>query len=312
MAPFDLQLNGYAGVDFNADALALADLRRACAAVRRDGGGRMLATVITAGLDHMAARISRLAELHEADPGVRAVLAGIHVEGPFISPLPGFVGAHPVAHVVPAAVPAARRLVEAGRGLVRIVTLAPEHDRGLTTTRWLRERGVVVSAGHCDPSLALLRDAAAAGLTCFTHLGNGCPLALHRHDNVIQRVLMTAELRWVTVIPDGVHVPPAILADYIRRIGIDRAIAVTDATAAGGMGPGRYALAGREVVVGDDGAAWAADRSHLVGSTASMSAIRRVLASDVGLTAAEVDQVTVVNPASALGLSAAVTPAVGP
>ena len=180
------------------------------------------------------------------------------------------------------------------------VSPAAEHDRDLATTRWLRAQGVVVAAGHSDASQEVLRDAVAAGLACFTHLGNGCPLSLHRHDNIIQRVLMTPGLRWVTVIPDGVHVPPAILGDYIRRIGVDRTIAVTDATAAGGMGPGRYALAGRDVIVGDDGAAWAADRSHLVGSTASMAVVRRVLADEVVLAPAEVDQVTVVNPARAL------------
>jgi N-acetylglucosamine-6-phosphate deacetylase len=304
MAPLDLQLNGYAGVDFNADDLSLDDLQRACGAVRRDGGGRMLATVITDRLDRMVARIGRLADLHAADADVREVLAGIHVEGPFISPLPGFVGAHPAEHVLAAEIPAARRLVEAGRGLVRLLTLAPEHDRDLVTTRWLQEQGIVVSGGHSDASLERLREAVAAGLSGFTHLGNGCPLMLHRHDNIIQRVLMTTELRWVMVIPDGTHVPPAILADYIRRIGLDRTIAVTDATSAGGMGPGRFMLAGHEVVVGDDGAAWAADRSHFVGSTASMAQVCGVLGRDIGLSAAEIEQVTAVNPALAIGAAA--------
>ena len=76
MTPLDLQLNGYAGVDFNADGVTPADLRRACAAVRRDGGGRALATVITAALDRMVDRIGRLADLHERDPDVREVLVG--------------------------------------------------------------------------------------------------------------------------------------------------------------------------------------------------------------------------------------------
>ena len=299
MAPLDLQLNGFGGVDFNADGLSLDDLRRACGAIRASGGGRVLATVITDQFDRVVARIARLAELCAADADVAAVIAGIHVEGPFISPLSGFVGAHPAEHVIPADVAAARRLVDAGGGMVRMVTLAPEHDRGFATIRWLHERGIVVSAGHCDASFGQLRDAVAAGLSCFTHLGNGCPLALHRHDNIIQRVLMLPELRWVTVIPDGVHVPPAILGDYIRRIGVSRTIAVTDATAAGGMGPGRFRLGGREVVVGADGAAWAPDRAHLVGSTASMADVRALLGREIGLTPDEVELVTAVNPARA-------------
>lgn len=299
--PFDLQLNGFKAVDFNADDLGLDAMRRACAAVRRDGGGRMLATIITDRLDRMTARINRLAALHAEDASVREVMAGIHVEGPFISPLPGFVGAHPHEHVLPASVESAKQLVDAGRGLVRLVTLAPEHDAGHATTRWLVGQGILVSAGHCDPSLAVLNDAIDAGLSCFTHLGNGCPLMLHRHDNVIQRVLAADHLRWVMVIADGVHLPPMVLRNIIRQVGIDRVIAVTDATAAAGMGPGRYVLAGQEVVVGEEGAAWAPDRSHLVGSTATMADIRGVLRHAVGLNATDVDRLTVENPLRAIG-----------
>lgn len=300
MLPFDLQLNGYKGIDFNDEGLSAAALQCACEAVRADGGGRMLATVITDRLDRMTARVARLAELRAADPFVADVMAGIHVEGPCISPTPGFVGAHPPAHVVPATPAVVERLVTAGDGLVRLVTLAPEHDAGLATTRWLVDRGIVVSAGHCDPPADVLERAIDAGLTAFTHLGNGCPLLLHRHDNIIQRVLASDRLRWVMLIPDGVHLPPPLVRTIIRTVGIDRVIAVTDATAAGGMGPGRFTLAGRDVLVDDDGAAWAADRSHLIGSTASMRRIRHVLGTLVGLAAEEVALVTEANPARAV------------
>ena len=299
MEPLDLQLNGYKGVDFNADDLTLDRLRHACAAVRADGGGRILATVITDRLDRMLGRIARLTAFHAEDATVRDVVAGIHVEGPFISPLPGYVGAHPVAHVLPASPGVAQQLLDAGEGLVRLFTLAPECDEGLTTTRRLVVAGVMVSAGHCDPSLEQLARAVDAGLSGFTHLGNGCPLLLHRHDNIIQRVLATDGLKWVMIIPDGVHVPLPALGNLIRCLGVERVIAVTDATAAAGMGPGRYALAGQDVIVGDDGAAWAADRSHLVGSTATMARVRQVLGS-LGLSSQDVDRLTAINPARAI------------
>lgn len=107
MTPLELQLNGYGGVDFNTDDLSLPAMQKACAALKADGGGRMLATVITDQLDRMVARIERLAEFHAADAHIRDAIAGIHVEGPFISPLPGYVGAHPAKHVLPAEVSAA-------------------------------------------------------------------------------------------------------------------------------------------------------------------------------------------------------------
>jgi N-acetylglucosamine-6-phosphate deacetylase len=300
MGPLDLQLNGYKGVDFNADQLSAAELRRACLAVRDDGGGGFLATVITDRLDRMVKRIARIADLRRADPDIGAAIAGIHVEGPCISPLPGFVGAHPHEHVLPADIETVRQLIDAGGGLVRLITLAPEHDPGFATIRWLADQGVLVSAGHCDPDAATLAGAIAAGLSCFTHLGNACPLLLHRHDNILQRVLAADRLRWVMVIADGVHLPPALIRTIARTVGIDRLIAVSDATAAGGMGAGRFRLAGQEVVVDDQGAAWAADRSHLIGSTASMGLVEHVLLSDVGLDPAAVEQVTRHNPRRAI------------
>ena len=300
MEPLDLQLNGYKGVDFNGDDLGPESLRRACEAVRADGGGRMLATVITDSLDRMTARIARLAAFRSQDPFVADVMAGIHVEGPFIAPNPGFVGAHPAEHVLPATIAAAERLVAAGEGLVRLLTLAPEHDAGCQTIRWLADQGVLVSAGHCNAPADVLERAIDSGLGAFTHLGNGCPLTLNRHDNIIHRVLAADRLRWVMVIADGIHLPPPLIRTIIRAVGIDRVIAVTDATAAGGMGEGRFTLAGRPVVVDTAGTAWAPDRSHFVGSTASMGRIRQVLAEDVGLSAASVHQVTASNPARAL------------
>lgn len=298
--PLDLQLNGYAGLDFGADDLTTAAMRCACEQIRADGGGRALATVITDSLEAMAARIGRLADAIEADPLVGDVIAGIHVEGPFISPVRGYVGAHPPEHAIAATVDAARMLVAAGRGHVRLVTLAPERDAGHRTIAWLASQGILVFAGHCDPSYDELCRAAAVGVAGYTHLGNGCPHVLPRHDNVIQRVLACDALRWVSVIPDGVHVPAITLRTYLRALGLDRVIAVTDATAAAGMGPGTYRLGSRQVVVGADGAAWSEDRTHLVGSTATMARVVDVLARDVGLGPDDVERLTQANPARAL------------
>ncbi len=300
MQPLDLQLNGYKGVDFNADDLSIDEMRAACQAVRQDGGGRVLATVITDRLDRMTARIRRLAELHAADPLIADVMAGIHVEGPFISPQPGFVGAHPPSCVIPASTEAAGELVDAGCGLVRLVTLAPEYDAGCATISWLADQGILVSAGHCDPDATTLERAIDCGLAAFTHLGNGCPLLLHRHDNIIQRVLAADRVRWVMLIPDGVHLPPPVIRTIIRAVGVERLIAVTDATAAGGMGAGTFQLAGKDVTVDPDGAAWAADRSHLVGSTASMRQIHQLLIDQVGLSNEEVMMLTTINPTQAI------------
>lgn len=270
MAYIDLQVNGYAGVDFNGDNLTADDLHRACAQLERDGTGRILATVITDHLPVMAARLRRLVELRQHDELARRIITGLHIEGPFISRDDGYRGAHPADAVRPADPDAMRQLLDAGDGLVRIVTLAPEQDNHAQTTALLARVGVAVSAGHTNASLDQLRAAVDAGLTLFTHLGNGCPMLLPRHDNIIQRALHLSDRLTCCFIADGVHVPFMALGNYLAAAGIDRCIVVSDAMAAAGLGPGRHRLGRWEIDVGEDGAAWAPDRSHLVGSAMSL------------------------------------------
>ncbi|MDH3584919.1 MAG: amidohydrolase family protein [Phycisphaerae bacterium] len=267
----DLQVNGYAGVDFNQDDLSAEDLNHACRQLVDDGVEGVLATIITDEIDLMAARLRRIAEIRANDSLVRKVVWGAHIEGPFINPAPGYVGAHRPGCVRPADPDGMSRLLEAADGLCRLVTLAPENDPGLTVTRMLDDQGVLVSAGHSDASLEQLKAAIDAGLSMFTHVGNGCPMRLERHDNIVQRALSLSPRLWCCFIADGVHVPFVALGNYLRAAGVERSIVVTDAIAAAGLGPGRYELGGQAVEVGDDLVGrFPGDDSHLAGSAATM------------------------------------------
>lgn len=303
----DLQVNGYAGVDFNGDDLRADDLHRACRALHDDGVTACLATVITDHPQVMADRLRRLAELCDDDPLANRLIVGLHIEGPFISPEAGYVGAHPVDAVIRADPDIMGRLLDAGAGRVCLVTLAPECDAGQRVTRLLADTGIVVSAGHCNPSSDQLDAAIDAGLSMFTHLGNGCPMTMHRHDNIIQRALSRADKLWLCFIADGVHVPFFALSNYLTRAG-DRAIVVTDAMAAAGLGPGLHRLSRWEVEVGEDLAAWAPDRSHLVGSAMTMPQAATNLADDLCLDTDRIDQLTRHSPALALGLKESALP----
>src|SRR5699024_3414430 len=141
MSFFDIQVNGYGGIDFNQDNLSLEDLHTACAALKRDGTDSILATIITEKLDKMQAYIARLVQLRQQDDLIKSVIAGIHVEGPFISPVDGYRGAHPKDAVLPATPDKANKLLEAGGGLVKLITLAPEHDKHFATTKALSRQG---------------------------------------------------------------------------------------------------------------------------------------------------------------------------
>jgi N-acetylglucosamine-6-phosphate deacetylase len=298
---FDLQVNGYAGVDFNQDELDAGQLRRACERLEGDGVAGLLATIITDDLAAMGRRLSRLAKLREADPLAKRLIAGVHIEGPFLNGKDGYRGAHPLDAIRPADVDSMARLLEAAHGLARVVTLAPECDPGLAVTRFLASRGILVSAGHTDATLDELRRAIDAGLSMFTHVGNGCPMLMNRHDNIIQRALSLAEQLWLCFIADGAHVPFAALRNYLKLAHEDRAIVVTDAIAPAGLGPGRYKFGRWDLQIGEDMVARAPDRSHLVGSGITMKQNAENLRRAVGLPEAIVRKLTLENPRIAIG-----------
>lgn len=296
----DLQVNGYGGVDFNQNELTAHALNGACRKLRADGVGGVLATIITDEVGVMLDRLRRLYALREADDFVRDVIIGFHIEGPFISGLPGYVGAHPVEAVRPAEVDTMHKFLDVGGGLVRLVTLAPECDQGQRTTRMLADQGVAVSAGHTDASLDQLKAAIDAGLSMFTHLGNGCPSLLPRHDNIIQRVLSLRDRLMICFIADGVHIPFFALKGYLETVGPDRAIVVSDAMPAAGLGPGRYTLGRWDLHVGDDLAVRSPDASRLIGSAMSMRQAEKNLREHIGLHEADVVRLLDTNPRTLL------------
>ena len=300
MSYVDLQVNGYAGVDFNSDGLTADALRLACARLEADGVAACLATIITNDLEAMCRRLSTLAALRDVDPAVQRVIAGVHIEGPFLNEADGFRGAHPRDAIRPADPDGMQRLLDAAGGLARLVTLAPERDAGLKVTRLLASKGIAVSAGHTNASVEELRAAIDAGLSMCTHVGNGCPMQMHRHDNIVQRMLSVADRVWLTFIADGVHVPFVALGNYLKLAGPDHCIVVTDAMAAAGLGPGRYTLGRWDLLIGDDLAAWAPDRSHLVGSAITMRESAARLAGALGLSDTIVRRLTSDNPRKAL------------
>ena len=282
MKPFDIQVNGYAGTDFNSDDLTPEGLHHACQCLAQDGVDAILLTLITDTIPAMESRLQRIVRFLEQDSFARQMIPGFHLEGPFISPEPGYVGAHPPHAVKPANLEDMKRLLDAAAGRTRLVTLAPERDAHYHVTEFLANSRITVSAGHCDPTLPQLEAAIGHGLTMVTHLGNGCPLQLHRHDNFIQRALALHDRLWLCFIPDGVHVEFFALKNYLRSAGLDRVIFVTDAISAARLGPGTYRLAGREVAVGSDLVA-RLPSGQFCGSTVTLPRIQNHALQDLGL-----------------------------
>ena len=302
MKPFDLQVNGYAGTDFCSSSLTGEQLHNACRALADDGVNGILATLITDGIESLASKLAEIVRLREQDELARRVIAGFHVEGPFLNPSPGFIGAHEPLCVRPANMDDAQTILDAGAGLVKLFTLAPEQDAGSAVTGFLAEQGVVVSAGHCDPTLDQLKAAIDKGLSMVTHFGNGCPVELPRHDNVLQRFLSLREHLWFCFIPDGAHLDFTALKNYLDFVGVDRSIMTTDAISAAKMGPGLHEISGISVEVDEAGVARRPGSPNLAGSTITMPGIRRNLSESLGLGEDEITSLVDLNPRAALAL----------
>ncbi len=304
MKPFDLQVNGYAGVDFCSSNLTGDDLHHACQRLFDDGVDSILATLITDSMDRLIAKLTNFVALREADSLVKQMISGFHIEGPFLNPQAGYIGAHPAGAVVPANPNDAARLLDAAGGLARLVTLAPDHDAGFATTKFLAEQGIAVSAGHCDPTLDQLDRAIDSGLSMVTHFGNGCPVELARHDNFLQRALYFRDRLWICFIPDGAHVPFFVLKNYLDLVGVDRAIMVTDAISAASLGPGRYEISGMSVEVDSHGVARKpgpeGSAGNLAGSTVTMPQIEQNLRQELGLDDEAIRKLLDLNPRNAV------------
>jgi N-acetylglucosamine-6-phosphate deacetylase len=261
---FDLQVNGFAGVDFQTVELSLADLRRAVDALRACQTHRILLTFITDDLDALSAKFKHVQELRAQDPVIAETICGYHLEGPFLSAEDGYRGAHPAGRQSAPDWEAFRELQSAAGGRIKLLTIAPELPGSAEFIAEAAQSGVVVSLGHTNANDSQIEAAIRAGAKLCTHLGNGVPQTMHRHDNVMQRLLARDELT-ACFIPDGVHLPPAVLKNFFRAKPRGKVLLTTDAVSAAGAPPGRYTV-GSLKVESKDGVVRQPGRKNFAGS----------------------------------------------
>ncbi|WBB64520.1 N-acetylglucosamine-6-phosphate deacetylase [Streptomyces sp. WMMC500] len=286
----DVHVHGGGGASFSGGTHEQA--RTVLDTHRGHGTTTMLASTVTGDLDDLARQAGVLAELAEDGE-----LAGIHFEGPFISP--HRCGAHQPGLLRDPAPADVRKLVEAGRGQTRMLTLAPELPGGLDSVRLLADSGVIAAVGHTDSSYDAVREAVEAGATVATHLFNAMPALGHRSPGPIA-ALLEDERVTVELINDGVHLHPAVLQLAFRSAGAGRVAFITDAMGAAGMGDGRYPLGPMEVDV-RDGVARLVDGGSIAGSTLTLdTAFRRAVTGD-GMPVADAVEALSATPAKLLG-----------
>lgn len=234
-----------------------------------------------------------------ADLVVDGVVAGMHLEGPWISE--ARKGAHDPACLRPAERAELDRLLALGRGTIRMVTLAPELPGGLDAVRRVTEAGVVAAVGHSDADYATVIAAVDAGATVATHLFNGMPPLHHRAPGPVG-ALLEDERVTVELIADGMHVHPGVIAVAARSAGPDRVSLVTDAMAAAGMPDGIYDL-GHQPVRVENGLVMLVSGESIAGSTLTMDAAFRLAVRQAGQTLTQAARMASTTPARTFGLT---------
>ncbi|WP_203618646.1 N-acetylglucosamine-6-phosphate deacetylase [Streptomyces bauhiniae] len=287
----DLHNHGGGGAAFSGGA---EDALTAVRTHREHGTTTLVASTVTDDLDVLARQAGLLAELAE-----QGDIAGVHFEGPFISPCRK--GAHSEALLRDPDPAEVRKLVEAARGHAKMVTLATELPGGLDSVRLLAEQGVIAAVGHTDASYEQTVAAIDAGATVATHLFNAMPPIGHRDPGPITALLEDGRVT-VELINDGTHLHPAALQLAFHHAGADRVAFITDAMDAAGSGDGRYLLGPLEVEV-RDGVARLVEGGSIAGSTLTLDrAFRRAVTVD-GLPVADVVRALSANPARLLGMA---------
>ncbi len=291
----DMQVNGFAGVDYNSARTPGEEILRSVEVIRATGVAQFFPTVITGGPEEMLGALRNLA-------GVRSgAIAGFHVEGPHLSPEEGPRGAHPLRWIRKPDIEEYRQWQGATDGRVKLVTVSPHWPEAPAYIEALVGEGVTVSIGHTHASPEQIADAVSAGASMSTHLGNAAHAVIKKQPNYIWEQLAEDRLT-ASFIVDGIHVQRAFLKACIRAKGVERAVIVTDASSPAGAAPGRYHLGEQAVDLTEDQRVVLAGTDRLAGSALRMHHGVANLMKLAGLSLRDAVQMATVNPARAANI----------
>lgn len=292
----DLQVNGYQGLDLNSDDVVPETVAALAQAMFAIGVTCFAPTVITASEATILHHLRAIASAYKSDSRVAACVPFIHIEGPHISPLDGYRGAHPKEFVRPPSLEEFERWQEASGGLVGLVTLSPHFDRSDEYISALVSRGIHVAIGHTHASFEQIRTAVNAGARLSTHLGNGISPQIARHPNPLWSQLADDRLT-ASFIADSHHLPAETLKTMIRAKGLERSLLVSDTVALAGMPAGTYtAPVGGSVELSSDGRLSMAGTTTLAGAIIPLVRCIGKAVRMTGLSLAEVLMMATANP----------------
>lgn len=296
----DVQVNGFAGVDYNDPSVSADDIAKSIRTMFSTGVTRLLPTVITGSQERMTGALRNLQkakeEFQQAHMPEGEAIVGFHVEGPHISSETGPRGAHPIEHIRPPDIDEFERWQEAAGGNIRIVTISPEWDQTPEYIRALVRHGVIASVGHTKATAAQIKSAIDAGATMSTHLGNAAHPTLPKTQNYIWDQLAEDRLT-ASFIVDGIHIPGPFFRATVRAKGAERSVLVTDAVMPAMCQPGPYKLGQVDVELRNDGSVVLRGETRLAGSSLRMDRAIGNAVRLAGISLQEALAMATVNPA---------------
>lgn len=296
----DLQINGFMGVDFSAPDLTEDQFLKTADHIFASGTYLFLPTIVTSSKEVYLRNLGimyRAAEQH----GLLNQIPGTHLEGPFISPKPGAVGAHIPEYVLSPDTAFFDEIMDRSNGYVKLLTVAAEVPGMPEFISHVSAKGVVVSCGHQLAESEDLAAAAKAGAKLLTHLGNGCPNQINRHKNMIWSGMACDDLT-AMIITDGHHLPAEVIKCIIRAKGTDRVIVTSDAAPIAGFPPGRYHCWNNDAILEPSGLFHNPEKGCLVGSSASIRDCADFLRTLDFLSEEEIIRMTSENPLKMIGM----------
>lgn len=265
---FDLQVNGYKGVDFSSSDLTEERFVFACKELIKKGTVLFLPTIISSS-EEIYKRNLRLISRAIEETDLQNHIPGIHLEGPFISDADGARGAHNSRWIKKPNFNYFDQLFKWGGRKIKLLTIAAELDGADELCRHATELGVTVSLGHQMAGETDLQKLANSGAKMLTHLGNGIPKKIDRHENPIWGGLANDELA-AMVISDGHHLSSSLIKTILKVKGVSKTIVVSDASPIAGLSPGNYSTLGNEVILEESGRLYNPESGYLVGSSSTM------------------------------------------
>jgi N-acetylglucosamine-6-phosphate deacetylase len=299
----DNQVNGYYGVSFidMGEELTMEGIYKATKALWKDGVTTYLPTLTTNKKEIYLKNLSLLAKAKE-DPIIRGSIPGFHIEGPYISPVDGYRGAHPLISVRKPDWEEFMEFYEASEGNILQITVAPEVEGAMDFISKLNEKGIVVSIGHHNASANQIREAIDRGAKMSTHLGNGMANSINRHRNPLWPQLSEDRLM-VSLIADGFHLQPEQLKVFYRAKGLENTIITSDVSTLGGLPPGKYLnVIGDTLELTPGGAVVYPAQNNLAGSGSPLSKGVGNMMKATGCTLGEAIRMGSGNPARLNGL----------